>query len=207
MPPRNIALAFASPPMNQAVERSSAARRDSKTFGLRASGRQPVSAVTLSYAAEYADQQRFADAPSSVDAHYWLVEAGAAWQRWKLTAGIETLGGDGTYGFQTPLATLHLFQGWADVFLTTPAPGIVDRYASLGVTVEKIALSAVYHDYDTDQGSTHYGHEWNLLATRPLTAQTSVGLKYADYDGDAEAPDASRRAQTRKLWGWVEYKF
>ena len=45
------------------------------------------------------------------------------------------LGGDngsGNRAFQTPLATKHAFQGWADQFLTTPADGIEDAY--LGVT-------------------------------------------------------------------------
>ncbi|MCH7821975.1 MAG: hypothetical protein IIA07_08160 [Proteobacteria bacterium] len=28
--------------------------------------------------------------------------------------GYENLGGDGAYGFQTPLATGHAFNGWAD---------------------------------------------------------------------------------------------
>ena len=30
---------------------------------------------------------------------------------------------------QTPLATLHKFDGWADLFLTTPNKGLQDLYA------------------------------------------------------------------------------
>ena len=41
-----------------------------------------------------------------------------------LTAGYEELGSDGgVAAFQTPLATLHAFNGWADLFLTTPGDG------------------------------------------------------------------------------------
>src|ERR1035438_4740700 len=36
--------------------------------------------------------------------------------------------GKGRTGFQTPLATLHAFNGWDDVFLTTPADGLQDIY-------------------------------------------------------------------------------
>lgn len=32
----------------------------------------------------------------------------------------------GLHGFQTPLGTKHLFQGWTELFLTTPAQGIRD---------------------------------------------------------------------------------
>ena len=38
--------------------------------------------------------------------------------------GYESLGGDGTSAFQTPLATLHAFNGWADRFLSNPASGL-----------------------------------------------------------------------------------
>ena len=41
--------------------------------------------------------------------------------RWTVTAGGERLEGDGARGFSTPLATLHAFQGWADVFLDDAA--------------------------------------------------------------------------------------
>ena len=50
--------------------------------------------------------------------------------------GIEYLEGNGTIGFSTPLATLHKFQGFADVFLTTPASGITDAYGKLGYCQE-----------------------------------------------------------------------
>ena len=39
--------------------------------------------------------------------------------------------------FQTLLATLHKFQGWADKFLTTPPNGIRDLYGSAGYTLKK----------------------------------------------------------------------
>ena len=45
------------------------------------------------------------------DADYYLIEAGAAYKPIPVTGklGYEVLGGDGTWGFQTPLATLHSF--------------------------------------------------------------------------------------------------
>ena len=46
---------------------------------------------------------------------------------WRIGGGYEVLGADdgaALTSFQTPLATLHKFQGWADKFLTTPPNGI-----------------------------------------------------------------------------------
>ena len=43
-------------------------------------------------------------------------------------AGYEVLQGNGAIGFQTPLANLHPFQGWAEVFLTKPPNGLKDAY-------------------------------------------------------------------------------
>ena len=184
----------------------SAARRDTRTLGLRAAGAVPAGAYRLSYTAEYADQRGIADAPSGLEADYWLIEFGAERGRLSATLGHEVLGGDGGYAFQTPLATLHAFQGWADLFVNTPAQGVRDDYASLSLNVERARLTAVWHRYEADSVVLRYGEEWNLLATRPLGKQLNAGLKYGLYDGNAESPDAPRRSRTEKFWAWVEYK-
>src|SRR3546814_3361296 len=40
--------------------------------------------------------------------------------------------GNGVVAFQTPLATLHAFNGWADRFLSTPGNGLEDIYVGVG---------------------------------------------------------------------------
>jgi hypothetical protein len=185
-------------------------RRDTATYGGRITGTIPVQDVKLSYAVEYASQQDYGDSPSSVGADYYLVEAGAAYKQWlNGKIGYEVLGGNNTYAFQTPLATLHSFQGWADQFLTTPAAGIEDLYISLGGTVEKIALTAVWHDFSPDNGdkAKHYGSEWDLMATRPLGKGFLVGVKYAGYSADNPILPATAAVDVTKSWAWVEYKF
>ncbi len=185
----------------------SAARRDTRTLGLRASGSAAVGPLQLGYAAEYADQQGIADSPAGTQADYRLIEFSAGGKRLTATLGHEVLGGDGAYGFQTPLATLHAFQGWVDLFVNTPAWGVRDDYAGLAVNVERIRLNAVWHRFEADSASLRYGEEWNLIATRPIGQRLGAGLKYGHYDGDARAPDAVRRSTTDKFWTWVEYKF
>src|SRR5690606_40934454 len=74
-----------------------------------------------SYAAEYAGQRDLAGNPWRLDSRYVLAELGYGLAGGTvLKAGYESLGGgegEGNRAFQTPLATRHAFQGWADVFL------------------------------------------------------------------------------------------
>ena len=124
--------------------------------------------------------------------------------------GYEVLGSnsDGTYGFQTPLATLHAFQGWADLFLKTPNTGIKNPYLSLGAVVEKFSFLAVYHDFKADEGGNHFGDEIDLSIARPINDNLSVMLKYADFSVDEnDASAANPLRDTKKIWLQTEYKF
>jgi hypothetical protein len=167
-----------------------------KNFGLRFTGKRQVSdGVKLLYSAEYADQSSYKDGDPNVDADYYFGELGAGFKPVTVKLGYEVLGGDGSYGFQTPLATLHKFNGWADKFvLGTPPDGLRDLYAVVSGTVAKVKLAAVYHDFSADNGSADYGDEWDFLATRSFGKLYSVLLKYATYSADSHATD------TDKFW-------
>ncbi|MES2886214.1 MAG: alginate export family protein [Pseudomonadota bacterium] len=197
---------------------NTSARRDTRTIGLRATGRWPLTqgkhGIGLDYTLEAAEQVRYADSPASVDAQYRLAELGlsqgASSGSWSGKLGYEVLGGDGSYGFQTPLASLHAFQGWADLFLATPAMGIRDAYVQAGGTLEKIALQASYHDYRADSQSFDYGAEINLQATRPVVQlrgkPLTLGLKAAFYEAEGFPVAAGKPYDTTKLWAWLQYK-
>lgn len=182
-------------------------RSDSRTLGLRASGSRQLEPVRFLYTLEYAKQDDYKDSPSTLDADYSLVEIGIAFKSISIRVGYEVLGGDTStpYAFQTPLATAHAFQGWADLFLNTPQAagfaGIQDVYLSLGTAVGKFSFLAVYHDFDPDDGSGRYGDEINLQVARPINDALGVTLKYADYNADGFAMD------TRKLWLQADYRF
>ncbi|MEL0027278.1 MAG: hypothetical protein VW625_01225 [Perlucidibaca sp.] len=60
-------------------------------------------------------------------------------------------------GFQTPLATLHAFNGWADRFLTTPGGGLVDRNIKLSGKVAGLALALAVHRFEADKGGVDFG--------------------------------------------------
>ena len=97
------------------------------TYGGSFAGSAPVcDKVKLDYRAEFAWQTDYADSPFSYGTEYYNVELGANVKPFVLGAGYEVLGSDNGQGFRTPLATLHAFNGWADVFAVTPCAGLRD---------------------------------------------------------------------------------
>jgi hypothetical protein len=181
----------------------------SRTIGLRATGQGSITEeLNLNYEAEYARQQDYASNPLPYNEDYRHLAVGLAYKGAKAGIGHELLGGDGTAAFQTPLATLHKFNGWADKFLTTPVTGLEDNYATFGYKfgasselLARTELTITYHDFSGDSGGD-YGHEWNASASRDfdlpkgvLFDKAVVTLKYADYTAkDAPYTD------TKKAW-------
>lgn len=180
----------------------------SQTFGVLASGGVPLGeGFKLDLAASYARQSDYGDNPVGYDADYIAASIGAGVAGFSLGAGYEELGSDdGVAAFQTPLATLHAFNGWADVFLTTPANGLRDYYGSIGKgfgdlgPLKGLNAKVVYHQFDSDVGGFDYGSEWDASLGFKFG---KVGLlaKYADYDA------ASLGTDTTKFWLQAEYAF
>ncbi len=172
-----------------------------RNLGLRFAGKHKWNDDwTMTYLGEFADQSDFKDGASSVDADYFRGELGAIFGRMSGKVGIESLGGDGTYGFSTPLATLHAFNGWADVFLSaTPANGLEDTFFQIGGLAWGVKLTGIYHDFGADEGGADYGSEIDLQASRKINDRLSVALKYADYDADTFGVDVE------KLWFTVRF--
>jgi hypothetical protein len=176
------------------------------TFGLRFKGQTALNALDLLYTVEYATQSQNSgtDGAKDNDAAYRLIEAGINVSGITLAAGMETLAGDGTAAFSTPLATKHAYNGWSDTFLGTPINGLSDTYAKAMTKVAGVKLLAVYHDFSSDKDGDDLGSEINLLAAKKFDANFSAGIKYAQYNaGD----DAFAYVDTDKLWVWAEAKF
>jgi hypothetical protein len=107
---------------------------------------------------------------------------------------------------QTPLATLHAFNGWADKFLTTPANGLRDFYVDAGWKASQgplkgLGLRLAWHDFNSTVGRLAYGQEWNAQATYPVGKHVTLLAKFARYEAKAFATD------TTKAWFSVEAKF
>ena len=150
---------------------------------------------------EAAHQDSYSGGNANIDAGYFLVEAGPVWRGNTFKAGWEELGGDGSYGFQTPLATLHAFNGWADRFLTTPVDGLQDGYLSWSRKFGKLTANVIWHDFQSDHGSVDYGNEWDASVAYALSKRWTGLLKLADFQkGDVGA-------DVRKSWVSVEYTY
>lgn len=178
-----------------------AVANSSQTYGARANAALPVArGVKLNLMASYARQSSYKTTPFQFAADYWAGEAALAAHGFTATAGYESLGSDGgLHAVQTPLATLHKFDGWADLFLTTPAKGLQDAYGGLayafpGVKAVKGLNAAVtYHQFDSATGGVDYGHEWDMSAGIK-TGKLTWLAKYAAYTARGFGAD------TKKFW-------
>jgi len=180
-----------------------------QTWGVRLAGDTELSGFKLLYAAELAKQSDYKDGNNNIDADYRLLELGAVVSGITGKVGYELLGADNAYSFETPLATKHAFNGWADIFLNTPdlnnspnGQGLEDVYVLLGGSVAGINLTGVYHDFQADRGSADFGTEIDLLAAKKFGKHYTAGIKYANYDAeDTFAVD------TDKFWLWGDISF
>ena len=188
----------------------------SDTYGARFDGAYalPIAMpVRLLYTLEYATQEFETSAGIERRADYLFGETGVVYTRpavmFTAKVAYEELGtDDGLYGFQTPYATKHAFNGWADKFLVTPASGLQDTFVTLGVNLipPKVNVLVAYHvyeyDYKSERGDFDYGDEWNMQVIKVLSPNYTIGLKYAAYSGE-DGP----YLDTDKLWVWGEFKF
>ena len=179
----------------------------SRTLGLRIAGERLVGKnLKLLYAAEYARQHDYGNNPRSFGLDYVLLEPGLSVGTFSVKSGYERLEGNGTVALQTPLATLHAFNGWADKFLTTPANGLRDIYVDAGWKAAKgplkgLALRLAWHDFNSTVGALNYGQEWNAQASYPVGKHVTLLAKFARYDARVFATD------TTKAWFSIEAKF
>jgi hypothetical protein len=183
---------------------TNAAANSTATWGASAAGSRPVGdGLTFSYRAELAQQTDYRSSPLDYAATYGLLEAGLGNKVVAATLGHEVLGSDNAVGFKTPLATLHAFNGWADLFLATPAAGLRDNYAKVTASLpQAVALTAFYHDFQADTGGADFGTETDVQLTRKFGPRFTATAKYADF-----RRAASTLPNVRKLWLQVDFGF
>ena len=180
------------------------ASQSTATYGVRFSGGAAVGeALKVLYTAEYASLGDYADNPADYSLDYYLAEIGGSARGITAKLGYEVLEGNGTQSVQTPLASLHAFNGWADQFLVTPAEGIEDGYVSVGGIWMTVDLLAVYHTYSANRGDSDYGSEWNLQATKKINKWYTLSAKYASFS----AGDLAGKVDTDKFWLTAQLAF
>lgn len=171
------------------IEGEDAPAQSGDTIGVRATGSFAYEDVTFKYALSLAQQEDNDESPSEYDADYFAGDLSANFAGFTLGAGFEVL----EPGFRTPLATLHKFNGFADVFLgasgTGIANGLEDVYAYAGYSIplgekKSIPVKVIYHSFSPESGSGDYGDEIDIVASYKVNKYLSLVGKYGSYDSD-----------------------
>ena len=164
----------------------------SRTSGIALDGRAFRNGVGVRWTGSLAVQYRGGAKPA-------FAEIGATidWDDVSLALRAERLGSDDGVALQTPLGTLHRFNGAADVFTTTPIDGLQDlevkatwRLGSLG-SLRATRVSLSYNDYTPAREGPTYGREWGALAATRI-GPVKLSLAWAGYDADSFAQDIDK---------------
>ncbi len=181
-----------------------AAAASNQTYGIRLTGDQDLgNGVKFLYSAGFAHQKNYKNNPNTYSEGFFEVEGGISANGFIGKVGYEVLKGNGVVGFQTPLATGHKFQGFADVFLATPASGIEDLYFVAGYTAKEVktlgdvSFMVWYHDFEPQTAGADLGEEIDFsVVAHPTIAKKKVlvEFKFAKFQGSPILPDV------RKIW-------
>ncbi len=153
------------------------------------------------YRLEAARQTDHGASPLDYAARYLAAESGVNLARGGLAAGVEVLGHDAGLPFRTPLASLHPFNGWADVFSALPAGGLRDSYLRLQADLPgSLAFSVRRHWFRSDRGGARLGEEFDGILSRRFGPAWTVLAKFADFRASARG-----FSDVRKFWLQVEY--
>lgn len=184
--------------------RDDAPAQSSRTFGVRWSKEWEAGAFRSRLTLEAAAQSEYGSNPADFDLGYQHAEFALRRDRWTLTAGGERLEGNGARGFSTPLGALHVFQGWADVFLITPVDGVRDLYGGVAYTTageRPLTFNVVAHDFSDDGGGAGFGGEVDASARMAISERFAIEAAAAFFDGDDP-----RFADRDKVWLTLEYR-
>ncbi|TAG08697.1 MAG: hypothetical protein EAZ42_09645 [Verrucomicrobia bacterium] len=168
---------------------------DNNTFGISAS----KSIADIEFYGELAWQDNAGFAANS-DAFYIHATATKEFGKQSITAGIESLDA----GFKTPLATLHAFNGFADVFVAGRGEGshngLLDAYVSHSMPLFwGMKWTNTIHAYGDNELSAGYGWELDSVLVKKFDEHFTAIAKGAYFvsEGDnfvglAALPDATR---------------
>jgi len=157
------------------------------TAGLRLTGSHRNGELRLRGHASYAHQVDVGSAGArDFSLSYAAAELGATWQSVTVGAGFERLEGDGNEGFRTPLATVHAFHGFADVFLPLAGfpNGLLDRYvfAEWSVPgVQGLRARLIHHRMEPARGSQNYKRETDAVVTWRINRYVELIAKAGRY--------------------------
>jgi hypothetical protein len=173
------------------------ARLSSATFGARLAGSRPWGAAEVLYHAEYARQVDYGSHPGEFALDYVHLGAGVRRGAWSVEIGWELKDGDGVNAVQTPIASNHGKNGFADRLVVTPPEGSHDRYLRLRMDRDRWAWLVAYHDFRAATESARLGRELDAQVRVSATEGLSFHGKMALYWADSLSTD------TNKIMVWA----
>lgn len=147
-----------------------------------------------------ANQQDAHQAPANYNVGYHRIELSYPISQVTIKGIVERLGSDGKVAFQTPFATLHAFNGFADMFLTTPTNGLREQAVQLAFPVLKAKTTLSWHRFNSDYADIHYGNEVDASLAYELNPQWQILGKVAFYQAD------KYQADTTKYWLMLSFQ-
>jgi hypothetical protein len=175
-----------------------------QTTGGRVLGRKDWNDFGVVWEGSYAKQRDYADNLNDFSIDYGLAELTLKPANWSFKFRAEILGSDSGQGLQTPLASLHRFQGFADQFLRTPDDGLRDYsvliqfdFGSAG-PFSDISTFARQHWFEADTDGRNYGRELDL-SLRAKVNKTGFALEYADYKSQGFSVDTKALFLTTEI--------
>jgi len=176
----------------------------SQTTGARILGRKDWNDFGVVWEGSYAKQRDYAGNPNDFSIAYGLAELTLKPANWTFQFRAEILGSDNGQSLQTPLASLHRFQGFADQFLRTPDDGVRDysvlakyNFGSFG-PFSDISTFARRHWFEADTDGRNYGQELDL-SLRAKVKKTGFALEYADYKSQGFSVDTKTLFLTTEI--------
>lgn len=201
----------------------------SNTYGAALTGNIKTGIIKFNYRAEYAKEvnpslQRRSQSGTTpivgisgrpeADARYYNLNLGANMNGFLAGADYESLGkaeGNSVIGFWTPFATLHAFNGWADVFLGSKNnAGLNDVNIHIGYTDKTFGkVIAIYHKFDAQKNigtSKNLGSELDVSYSNKIPGINNLtGLvQGAFYKGGSATGFTNDKTVA---WLMLDYKF
>lgn len=169
-----------------------------ETIGARYAGAVKSGEHDFGYTFESARQRDNSNNPVSFEADYYRIDLSAKLGVATLYGGFESLQGDHRMAgksFRTPLATLHAFNGWADMFLATPNAGLNDSFVGVKGKSGAWSWDVLYHDFSAESGRGDFGSEIDASLSRKIREDFGLLFKTARFESDRSA-----YSDTTKFW-------
>lgn len=176
------------------------------TTGVRLFGRRHWDGFGLVWEGSYAVQRDHSANPNDFEVDYGLAQLSLEPGPFKVKTRVEILGDDDGVSLQTPLASLHDFQGLSDQFIQTPADGLRDYSLTTVYEVggigpfESVRTFARHHWFQANSDGRDYGTEFNAALQAKLS-QFDLSLEYAAYKADGFSSD------TQSIFFTTQYRF